>query len=158
MKQTANSLNSSRRCKVIIGAVIMAPLLTQVAFGYLLKKGSEFAISPPLVGDQIHAQVSLSENGGLMVWEDNAIDGEGKGIALGSLDEALHLEGDPILVNQTSEGDQTKPQIATNADGISLVAWEQDGSAAGRCRGLSGYASELTRIRLPKCSYRGDRR
>ena len=39
-----------------------------------------------------------------MVWEDNAIDGEGKGIALGSLDEALHLEGDPILVNQTSEG------------------------------------------------------
>lgn len=132
MKQTANSLNSSRRCKVIIGAVIMAPLLTQVAFGYLVKKGSEFAISPPLVGDQIHAQVSLSENGGLMVWEDNAIDGEGKGIALGSLDEALHLEGDPILVNQTSEGDQTKPQIATNADGISLVAWEQDGVIHGR--------------------------
>ena len=125
-------MNQKGMTQVWMVGLAMAGLMSQSAWAYLPKLGEEFSVLPPMVGDQVNAQLAMGQEGGYLVWEDNSIDGKGKGIAAARLNAEYHLEFSPFAVNQEAEGDQVNPQIATNETGHSLITWEQDGNLFGR--------------------------
>ena len=125
-------MNQKGMTQVWMVGLAMAGLMSQSSWAYLPKLGEEFSVLPPMVGDQVNAQLAMGQEGGYLVWEDNSIDGKGKGIAAARLNAEYHLEFSPFAVNQEAEGDQVNPQIATNETGHSLITWEQDGNLFGR--------------------------
>src|SRR5438477_7338712 len=95
-------------------------------------QGGEFPLleSIALRGDQNFPQISVNSNGGYVVWQDNAIDGNGFGIGARYLDSTFSpgLFGS-FRVNQQAAGDQVHPQVATFPDGGAAFVWE--GGPAG---------------------------
>lgn len=90
--------------------------------------GGETNIGGAAPGDQLRPVVSIGDAGGLMVWEDNRIDGangaNGTGIAAVPLNPALSPAVGILRVNLAVAGSQEKPSVARLADGRYLVAWE----------------------------------
>ncbi|MEI6078611.1 MAG: hypothetical protein WCS94_23740, partial [Verrucomicrobiota bacterium] len=56
---------------------------------YYTTNGIEYSVVGSLPGDQMFPDVSLSTNGGFVVWQDNATDGDGWGISARRLDATL---------------------------------------------------------------------
>src|SRR5438045_6326104 len=54
------------------------PCLSFEQVGYVAG-GGEYPIVGLLPGDQLHPHASINASGGFLVWEDNAIDGNGLG-------------------------------------------------------------------------------
>ena len=106
---------NGRLLKWALGSLSLV-FMTNTTLAYLPQKGGEFSMLPPMVGDQINPQISMGLDGGYIVWEDNAIDGNGSGIAAARIDSDFNLEFKPFLVNQHVEGDQSNPKVATNQD------------------------------------------
>jgi len=86
--------------------------------------GSEYLVSGNLPGDQTRSSLSLSVNGGYLVWQDNAVDGTGLGIAAQKLDGNFSGFYGYFRVNQQSIGSQENPQVATLTGGGTAVAWQ----------------------------------
>lgn len=78
----------------------------------------------PLFGEQTFPQISLTANGGYIVWQDNDLDGQGLGIGAQRLDSMAAAVGGPFPVNQQVGGDQTKPSVAVLSNGNALFAWQ----------------------------------
>ncbi len=95
----------------------------------LSRDGSQFRITTPLVGDQVHAQVALGGAGGYLVWEDNNTDGLGLGISARRVDPNLSGVQGSFRVNQTAAGDQEKPRVAMLANEGAVFVWQ--GGTAG---------------------------
>jgi hypothetical protein len=86
--------------------------------------GSEFGINGAAPGEQAFPSLFISGHGGLVVWQDNTIDGAiGTGIAARSLDTNLAPVGAAFRVNQKLPGDQLAPAVVQLAGGNSLVVW-----------------------------------
>jgi len=98
--------------------------------GDLAKQGSQFAIAGSLPGEQTGARLVLGKSSGLLVWQDNGIDGSGRGIAAAMVDGTTLRSQSSLLVNQTKNGDQESPDVALLANGNSLVVWRN--AAAGQ--------------------------
>jgi hypothetical protein len=90
---------------------------------------NEYAVVGTNRGDQVFANVALTTNGGYLVWQDNAIDGIGWGIAAQRLDSTLSGQYGSFRVNQQWAGDQMRPRVALFSDGGAVIAWE--GSQTG---------------------------
>ncbi len=75
-------------------------------------------------GDQVFPSVSLKPNGGYIVWEDNTIDGNGRGIAALRLDNNFSPRYGAFRINQTTVGDQEKPQVAAFDNGGAAIVWQ----------------------------------
>jgi hypothetical protein len=90
--------------------------------------GGESNIGGPAPGEQSRPVISISETGGLMVWEDNRLepvkDANGSGIAAVSLSAVASAAGEVFRINTATAGSQEKPSLARLADGRYLVAWE----------------------------------
>jgi hypothetical protein len=114
-----------------------APVLAQ-AQGFT-PLGTEYSVSGNLPGDQIHPSLSLSPNGGYLVWQDNAIDGAGSGIAAQKLDGNFSGFYGYFRVNQQSTGNQEKPQVTLLTGGGTAIVWQ-----GGRLGRQNIYARFLT--------------
>src|SRR2546430_5956753 len=95
-------------------------------------QGGEFPLleSTAVRGDQTAPNLSLSSAGGYIVWQDNAIDGNGFGIAARYIDSTFS----PGLfasfrVNQQAAGNQQRPQVAAFPGGGAAFVWQ--GGASG---------------------------
>src|SRR6516162_8320053 len=76
--------------KIVAGWCSMVAIPAVVfAQGSFLTTGSEYAITGRLPGDQVHPAVSISTNGGYIIWQDNWIDGNGLGIGAMRLNSDL---------------------------------------------------------------------
>ena len=90
---------------------------------------------PPPEGDQNDAVVAAAASGGFAVaWETHPVDNEFEDIVLRFFDAAAVPVSGEIAVNTTTAGDQEDIDLASDAAGNLVVAWEsdaQDGSGEG---------------------------
>jgi len=86
--------------------------------------GNDYAIIGGLVGDQTAPQAVVRTNGGVLVWQDNAADGNGLGVRAVRLGGGLNKSGNIFRVNSTTVGDQEKPQVSLLANGGAAIVWQ----------------------------------
>lgn len=132
----------------------VAPRLTiqEVAPASVEVTGSDVRLLPNaaspagLVGDQVNASVATAGTTAFVVWQDNAIDGDGLGIgsrtfnlATGSASPQIHR------VNQKGLFDQQNAVVTALADGTAVVAWQsgKNGSPSIHARRLSRTGAPL---------------
>ena len=91
----------------------------------------EYSLGAGMVGEQVLASVDISASGGYAVWQDNATDGDGLGIAARALDNYLSpITAVTFRVNQQVAGDQENPKVCLFQDGSAIFVWH--GGQLGR--------------------------
>jgi hypothetical protein len=103
--------------------------------------GGEFPVAPSLIGDQVNSHIALGNNGGYLVWEDSAADGDETGIVAARLNSNVDLEYEVFSVNTTTAGSQTNPKVALTGNSGALFVWENSGDIYGRFLNEEGYFS-----------------
>ena len=89
----------------------------------------EFSVLGSLRGDQVLPALSLGATNNFVVWEDNAIDGNGAGIGMALLNKSSFRAGKPVAADKTVLLDQIKPAVAQLRKGEAAFVWES--SVAG---------------------------
>lgn len=110
------------RKRALYGFSISASLVIAQAANFS-PVGSEYSLSSGLVGDQMNSKLTLGTNGGWIVWEDNAIDGNGLGIGALALQPNLSGGFSPIKVNSEVGSDQNSPDVITLPGGSTIFGW-----------------------------------
>lgn len=90
----------------------------------LAKAGGEYRFLPSLPGDQMQAHLSLNDQGGYLVTQDNSIDGHGLGIRARRLYADLSASRWTFQVNSEAGGEQQNGRVAMLADGGAFFAWQ----------------------------------
>jgi len=132
MNQKGLEKSSAKMGRLLVCACVGACVASQMVMAYLPRLGGEFAVLPPLVGDQVNSQISIGDNGGYMVWEDNALDGSGLGIVAAGLTDELGISKEPFVVNVAVEGDQQNPDLAVGSSGHTMFTWETNNGIFAR--------------------------
>jgi hypothetical protein len=119
-------MSSSLFLRKAIACSCLAVALTGagLAQGTFVTNGTEYAIAGTLPGDQAYPAVSLSTNGGFLVWEDNVTDGDGAGISALRLDSSFSGMYSPFRVNQIGAGYQERPKVALLKNGGAAFVWQ----------------------------------
>lgn len=86
--------------------------------------GADFQVAGALIGDQTGPSVAASTNGGVVVWQDNAADGNGLGVRVIRLNTSLQSSGNIFRANATTVGDQEKPKVAMLNNGGAAIVWQ----------------------------------
>ena len=97
-------------------------LLAETAF---TPQGTEYSLTRGLLGDQTNPQLSLTHDGGYVVWQDNSIDGDGTGIGAAGLDS--YYSPDPsrfLRVNEQTAGSQENPTVQVLKGGGAIFVWQ----------------------------------
>lgn len=99
-----------------------------VVFGGLNPQGGEYPVAGSLLGDQTLPHAVLRPDGGVVVWQDNAVNPRGLRIRAQILDESFGAAGAPVVVSSAfkskTAGDQEKPQVASLPDGGAVIVWQ----------------------------------
>lgn len=90
----------------------------------LIRQGGEYPLTPLLRGDQVHPRAALGQDGGYLVWQDNAADGDGSAISAVRLGPELAPFQSPFLVNRETAGDQARPDVALLEGGGAVFVWQ----------------------------------
>jgi hypothetical protein len=97
--------------------------------------GGEFLVNTTTADSQINAWATGLPDGGFVVaWYSSNQDGSGTGVYAQKFDAAGVAVGPEFLVNETTAGDQRRPEIHDFQDDSFIVAWNssgQDGSGWG---------------------------
>lgn len=110
-----------RKLACSLATVVPGVVLAQSGFGPL---GGEYAIVGALPGDQVSPALSVKADGGYIVWQDNATDGDGWGISARVLDSSLQGALAPFRVNGTSKADQENARVAVLNGGGAVFVWQ----------------------------------
>ncbi len=86
--------------------------------------GNDYYIAGQLPGDQTWPQAAITPGGGYVVWQDNAIDSSGLGIAAEALNGNLTATGSRFRVNVQQAGDQERPAVALLQGGGAVFVWQ----------------------------------
>jgi len=87
--------------------------------------GGEYPMTLGMAGDQVFARLVLNSQGGYLVWQDNAADGDGSGLRARRLDATFSpVASATSRINRTIQGDQEHPAAVLMKDGGLAVAWE----------------------------------
>jgi hypothetical protein len=93
--------------------------------------GSEFLVNSHTSSFQAQSQVSVAGDGKFVVaWESNVQDGSGSGVAVRGFDMYGVASEPDRIINETTDGQQGRPAIATLANAGVVVAWENVMSGA----------------------------
>lgn len=103
--------------------IAFAPLVLLAQAQYA-PQGTEYPIVGSSVGDQVHPDVAIRNDGGLVVWQDNFTDGDGYGIKAMRLDGSLSAGFSSFRVNQQGAFDQERPQVSLLPHGGAVIVWE----------------------------------
>lgn len=110
------------------------------------KFGTEFNISGVIPGDQVASDIVLGSSSGLLVWQDNATDGDGWGISAVRLDGLGRSQFGAFRVNHEGAGDQENPAVAQGPDGRFYIVYQS---------GSVGNQNILLRILNPEGGFDG---
>lgn len=123
------SLGRSAACLIGLGLVLAwGSLRAELPLGF---EGAEYMPAGNLLGDQYAPAIAFHANQGVVVWEDNAIDGNGLGIGARRLNQHFSGLHSPFRVNSEAAGDQRAPSAAVLPDGTVVFAW-QNGASGSR--------------------------
>ena len=91
-----------------LGALVVGFVSTVSAqTNYYAPSGTEYPIAGPLLGDQMCSDAAISTTNGIIVWQDNAIDGNGLGNQRATAGLARSPRTlSPFRVNVTAAGGQ----------------------------------------------------
>ena len=126
----SSSMMSSRvRISSIVGSLLGLCALTQVMpaaaqTNYYTTNGIEYAVVGALAGDQVFPDAAISTNGGFMVWQDNATDGDGWGVSARRLDSTLSGSLSTFRVNVQGANDQENARVALLKNGGAVFVWQ----------------------------------
>ncbi len=86
---------------------------------------AQYELTRLMPGDQVYPKLALNSNGGYLVWQDNATDGDGLGVRAVMLNNYFS----PVLqrvfrVNQAADGDQMMPAVAILPDQGAVFVWQ----------------------------------
>lgn len=87
-------------------------------------QGGEYPNAGLLAGDQVFSDVSVSEAGGFLVWQDNATDGDGFGISARRLTGNMLGSLSVFRVNEQGAGDQQNPKVRRLKNGGAVIVWQ----------------------------------
>ncbi len=98
-----------------------------------MAQGSEFQVNSFVTGNQVVPAVAMDADGDfVVVWSSFAQDGGGFGVYAQRYNAAGGTEGIEFLVNTTTAGHQSQPDVAMDALGDFVVIWTgQDGDLSG---------------------------
>ena len=99
--------------------------------------GAEYALAGIRAGDQVHPSIALNSSGGVLVWEDNSLGGEG--LSVGAMRIGPDLSGSlsAFRVNQAGSGEHEAPKVALLSNQSAAFVWQG---------GRHGMAHIFTRI------------
>ena len=102
--------------------------------------GQSFQVNVFDDGDQTEASVVVDGEGNFaVIWTSDGQDGDGAGIYMRRFNaDGTAIDAMDVLVNDTTQGNQTRPTIAANDAGQIVIAWQTQGANAGI------YANEFT--------------
>jgi len=112
---------------IAMGAVFCAvafPFVTSAQTNYYTPNGTEYPVIGSLPGDQMFPDAALSTNGGFVVWQDNATDGDGWGISARRLDSTLSGTLSMFRVNAQGAGDQQNARVTLLKNGGAAFVWQ----------------------------------
>ena len=95
-----------------------------VAQSGFIPQGGEYSLSGEVLGDQTRAAAAVTEEGGFVVWDDNASDDDGFGISVRRLDRNFAPVFGNFRLNIGTAGDQRNPQISAIPGGGAAVVWQ----------------------------------
>lgn len=129
MVDTVRSYMSTSSCPAALRGLIPLALaaclpLAGTAQNAFSPGGNDYPITGALVGDQTMPHLAIRTNGGFVVWQDNAADGNGLGIRAQRLDANFNRIGPLFRVNSITALDQERPQVAALANGGAVVVWQ----------------------------------
>ncbi|MCZ4283053.1 VCBS domain-containing protein [Kiloniella laminariae] len=91
-------------------------------------RGSEFQINSHTLNDQLQPAVSGLEDGGwIITWESNLQDLSGNGVFSQAYNLDGTKQGNEVLVNSSTVGDQSQPSVAGLTDGSWVITWRSNG-------------------------------
>jgi hypothetical protein len=118
------SLSRFAKKAFLCGLLALGPSISLVAQGIYSASGVEYAIAGTLPGEQVHPCLTLTTNGGFLVWEDNITDGYGLGVSALRLDSSFSASLAPFRVNVTALYDQERPQVSLLKSGGAAFVWQ----------------------------------
>lgn len=116
---------SSAGWRLALGACAGLAANLLLAGSAFTPQGTEYSLTRGLLGDQTNPQLSLTKEGGYVVWEDNSIDGDGTGIGAAGIDS--YYSPDPsrfLRVNEQTTGSQEKPAVQVLKGGGAIFVWQ----------------------------------
>ena len=116
------------------------PFLTSAQTNYYTTNGTEYAVIGALPGDQMFPDAALTTNGGFVVWQDNATDGDGWGISARRVDSTLSGTLGTFRVNAQGSNDQQNARITLLKNGGAAFVWQG---------GRQGYQHIFARFLTP---------
>jgi hypothetical protein len=128
----SSSLRPARHLLLLTSAILLAGF--PAAHAALSPQGGEYRVIGTWAGDQVFSKLSLTPEGGYVVWQDNAIDGDGLGIGARRLDASLSGTLGTFQVNQIATGNQENPRVAILDDGGAAFVWQGGPATAQRIR------------------------
>jgi hypothetical protein len=93
------------------------------AQGQVVRLGTEYTFAR-MAGDQIKPSITFSQDGGIIVWQDNATDGDGTGIAARRIGVDGTSRGERFRVNVEGTGQQENASVVTLTNGSRLFVWQ----------------------------------
>ena len=98
-------------------------------------QSTNFLVNTTTSGQQLCPNIAMNGSGDfVIVWTDNATDGNQEGIYAQRYDAAGTTQGSETLINTTTAGSQDNADIAMNDDGAYIIVWNsyaQDGGYMG---------------------------
>ena len=130
------------RFQLFAASITLAAVLPLSVFAqtnYYTTNGTEYAVIGSLPGDQMFPDVALSTNGGFVVWQDNATDGDGWGISARQVDNTLSGTLSTFRVNAQGANDQENARVTLLKNGGAAFVWQ--GGIRGSQRIFARYLS-----------------
>jgi len=128
LKYLESSMSSSFACKAAIcfcwGLFLAFPGSLFAQTNYYGFSGTEYAVSGSLAGDQAWPDAAAAPTGGIVVWQDNATDGNGWGVSARRLDSTLSGILSSFRINATGTNDQQNPRVALLKNGGAVTVWQ----------------------------------
>ncbi len=103
--------------------------VTPVAFPL----GQQFTVTPALGSEAGPSAVAIVSPEGdfVAVWESLETDGSGIGVYAQRFEADGDQVGNPVIVNTTTDGNQSRPALATDGSGKVVIAWQSENASGG---------------------------
>ena len=97
--------------------------------------GPEFVVNTTSAGDQRHPSIAIDRQGRFVIaWESLGQDGRGLGVYARRFGPLGKHSGAEFRVNTTTQGDQSRPDVAVDPSGSFVIGWQ--GTGPGDWRGI----------------------
>jgi len=113
-----------------VAAGLVGVLVAGVAFtgtaqtNYYSTEGTQYSVVGSLLGDQMFPDAALTPTNGIVVWQDNATDGDGWGVSARRLDSTYSGTLSPFRVNVIGAGNQENAHVAMLHNGGAAFVWQ----------------------------------